>query len=106
MAVFWKLLALIAVVLMPLGMSAAPASAMQHSMTARSPAQHCPGQAPKHDGKGAFGECTMGCSAALPAANLQTEKLILIAPATALPGTQRAMQGLHPDTETPPPRLS
>lgn len=105
MALVWKLLTLIAVVLMPLGMSAAPAAAMQHH-SASMPMQHCPEQNPAQSGKAGFVECTMACSAALPAVEPAQGELMPMrcAPVEADPVAQ--LHGLHPDTATPPPKLA
>ncbi len=105
MALAWKLLTLIAVLLMPFGMTAAPAAtAMHHSTSA--PMRHCPEQAPKPTGKAGFVECTMVCSAALPASDLKRDepRLIVCTPVEA--EAVRQLDGLHPDTATPPPRRS
>jgi len=102
-----RLLILLAVLLMPLGMSAAPAAAHSvHSMTAADmPMQHCPDRGQKHS-KAAFAECTMACSAALPAADLaRNEPLIIATIPHALIMTER-LHGLHPETATPPPKDS
>ena len=103
MARLLSLLALIAVLLMPLGMT--PASA-HHQPAAGMAMPHCPEQAPKHDSKGAFAECTMACSAALPAAELQQEQHLPIACAPAPPAVAQILRGLHPETATPPPKRS
>jgi hypothetical protein len=98
-----RLLTLIAVLLMPLGM-AAPVAAHQ-SASMGMPMQHCPEPASKQHGNAA-GECTMACSAALPAADavVPGRPLISCVP-VASPAVQR-LSGLHPDTATPPPRRS
>ena len=105
MATFLRLFALLAVLLMPFGMqpaAGAPAAGHPASM----PMQHCPEQAPRHDPKGAFAECTMACSAALPAADRADDRppLLICAPSEA--AAVRIMHGLHPDTATPPPKRS
>lgn len=100
-----KFLALIAVLLMPLGMTSAPAAA-HHQPTAGMPMPHCPEQAPKHDTKGAFAECTMACSAALPAAELPQEQYLLIACVPTTSAVAQILRGLHPETATPPPKHS
>ena len=105
MALVWKLLTLIAVLAMPLGMTAAPAAAMQHH-AASMPMQHCPEQAPGHDSKGAFVECTMACSAALPATDRSSEQPPVAEAERARPLAMRQLHGLHPETATPPPKLS
>ena len=104
-SVVLRLIAILAVILMPFGMTAAPAMAMQeHSMSM--PMQHCPDQNPAQGGKAGFVECTMACSAALPAVEPAQGELMQMpcAPAEADPVAQ--LHGLHPDTATPPPKLS
>jgi hypothetical protein len=103
MATVCKLLALIAVLLMPLGMQSAAAS-VTHD--AAMPMEHCPDQAPTRDLKGGFAECTMVCSAALPAADPLQREHPLIACAPTEPAVARILHGLHPDTATPPPKRS
>lgn len=101
-----KLLVLVAVLLMPLGMSAAPATPAHHGTSARMPMEHCPDQAPSHDSKRGFGECTMACAAALPAADLPPDQHLLIARTPTAPADAQILRGLHPDTATPPPKSS
>ena len=100
-----KLLALLAVMLMPLGMAASPADA-HHQPAAAMPMEHCPEPAPAHDKKAGFVECTMACSAALPAvgSSIPMRPLILCAPVE--PRVSNRLRGLHPDTATPPPKRS
>ena len=102
MATVWRLLALIAVLLMPFGM--APAAAGSHQHHDSMPMQHCPDQGSKPTNKSGFVECTMACSAALPAiASEQSQPL----PTNAVPTEVAAatlLHGLHPETATPPPR--
>ena len=101
-----RLLALIAVLVMPLGMSAVPAVAHEAHPAAGMAMPHCPDQPAKHDAKGAFAECTMACSAALPAIDGAGPRgpLIECVPVDC-PAVQR-LSGLHPDTATPPPKRS
>jgi hypothetical protein len=102
-----KLLVLLAVLLMPLGMSAAPAAAASHhSASASMPMQHCPEQAPSQDSKRGFVDCTMACSAALPAVELPQEEHLPTASTPAAASTAEILHGLHPDTATPPPKLA
>ena len=94
---------LLTVLLMPLGMQPAAAAPTQHHASMAT--QHCPEQAPTHDLKGGFSDCTMVCSAALPAADLhQVHPSIPGAPTTAV--VARILHGLIPDTATPPPKRS
>jgi hypothetical protein len=99
-----RLLALVAVLLMPFGMAPVSSAARhEHSASMNS---HCPQQAPKQAGKAAFAECTMACSAALPATELPREHPLLINCMPVGPSTAKALQGLHPETATPPPKMS
>jgi hypothetical protein len=100
-----KFMLLLAVLIMPLGMTAAPA-APHHSMAAGMPMKDCPEQPPKHDRKGAVAECTMACSSALPATELVSDAPMLVHSAPVLPAIALALEGLHPDTATPPPKQS
>jgi hypothetical protein len=98
------LLALVAVLLMPIGMTA-PAAAAEHHSNAAMPMPHCPEQGSDQQSKGAFAECTMACASALPAVDQVQEQVILWdAPFIAAVLTP-ALQGLHPDIATPPPKL-
>lgn len=105
MALVWKLLTLIAVLAMPLGMTAAPAAATQHHAVSL-PMQHCPEQAPGHDPKGGFAECTMACSAAIPATDRSSERPSIAEVEPVRPLAMRQLHGLHPETATPPPKVS
>jgi hypothetical protein len=98
------MLILIAVLLMPLGM-AAPAIAGQHH-GASMPVQHCPDQGTKHPSKAAFAECTMACASALPAVERVQERPMIHAAALISDAPVHALHGLHPETETPPPRTA
>jgi hypothetical protein len=100
-----RLLILLAVLFTPLAMQPAAAAPVAHH-AASMPMQHCPEQAPDHRAKGAFGECTTACSAALPAmdAPRAPPALFVSAPIEAVP--PQRLHGLHPETATPPPKLS
>lgn len=101
-----KLLTLIALALLPFGMGAANAAPTHHAPAA-APAQHCD----DHDGQPAEQsrdeamECAVSCSmlavAEAHVEELPVAHLILTAPALPKHGA-----GLHPDTATPPPKLS
>jgi hypothetical protein len=99
-----RLLTLIALVLMPLGMAAAPATAEHHS-TANMPMQHCPDEGSKSPELGtAFAECTMACAATLPAQPLRSDERVATIVAAAVPSLPVPLRGLVPETATPPPR--
>ena len=102
-----KLLVLLAVVLMPLGMTAAPAAAAQHHLIAQAmPTEHCPDEGSTEDSKAGFAQCTMACSAALPAADPGADEHYLIVCAPAQSALTHNLHGLHPETATPPPKSS
>jgi hypothetical protein len=100
-----RLMSLLAVLVMPLGMS--PASATpQHAMTMDMPMGHCPDQSSHHDMKGGIAECTMACAGALPAADLAVPEPLRIGSKQVLFAATERLRGLHPETATPPPKLS
>jgi hypothetical protein len=101
-----KLLILIAMLFLPLGMNPAPAAvAGHHRPTANMPMQHCPEQSPKQ-AKAGFVECTMACSAALPAADLRPGDPPVISCMPIQPHLAGALHGIRPETATPPPKHS
>ncbi|MFL6730449.1 MAG: hypothetical protein ACJ8E3_07950 [Sphingomicrobium sp.] len=102
---FAKLLLLLAVLLMPFGMTPAAVAGPVSAHTSM-PVQHCPEQAPNHGAKAGFTECTMACSAALPPAETRSDQPLLIACAPDLFEALRQLHGLHPETATPPPKRS
>ncbi len=104
MANVCRLLVLLAVLIMPLGMSTA-AAAPHHEPTASMPMQHCPGQGSKHESK-AFAECTMACSATLPAADIRAGEPLPINSASIAPGLLPVLHGRYLDIATPPPKPS
>ena len=101
-----RLLVLVAVLLMPLGMAPASASMAHDQMMAGMPMGHCPDQAPRHDGKSAFGECTMACAAALPAIDRRSDEPDLIVREPVQSVAVQRLHGLHPETATPPPKTA
>lgn len=98
-----RLLVMIAVFLMPFGMT--PAAAHE-SMQASMPMGHCSDRGSTHQSKGALEGCTMACSSALPAAEIVREQPMAFdsAPAALVP--VHILRGLHPETATPPPRIA
>ena len=100
-----RLLILVATLLMPFGMQPAAAAPSTHDH-ASMPMQHCPEPGSSHGTKGAFAECTMVCSAALPAADLARDEPLRIVCAPAEARAVRQLHGIHPDTATPPPKRS
>lgn len=99
-----SLLALLAVLLMPLAMTPAAAAPIDHQMAMDTPMGHCPDQAPGHDRKAGFSECMMACAAALPAVDLAAGAPPRIAGEPVHPDAAHQLQGLHPGTDPPPPK--
>jgi hypothetical protein len=100
-----RLALLVAVLLMPLGMNAAPSAA--HAMPSTSmPMQHCPDQPASHSGKSGIAGCMMVCSAALPAADASDMRPYIIVCLPVQPDRADVLRGLHPETATPPPKRS
>ena len=101
-----KLVLLIAVLLMPLGM--APAAGTSHNAKAMAamPMGHCDQPAPTQGAKHGLAECTMACSAALPAVDAPRDDRPLIVCLPVQPAAAQVLHGLHPETATPPPKRS
>jgi hypothetical protein len=106
-----RLFILVAIMLLPLGMSHPGAAAQARSMPAMTemagttmPDQHCPNGDPQHGSKAMPGDCTMACASALPAADPPQP---LLNRATSLrvnvPHFDRLI-GVLPEIATPPPR--
>ena len=104
---FYRILLLLAVLLMPFDMAAAPAAALEHPAAGRSmPMEHCPDQGTNHAMKGGFAECTMACSAALPATDFDHKAASPVRSEAVSTVVVAVLDGLHPDTATPPPKHS
>ena len=100
-----RLLALLALVLMPFGMGTASAIPVHHAPAAA--AQHCDehGGQPAGQSRDKAMDCAVSCSMlAVAEARIDRPSAALPVP-TARPLAERDA-GLHPDTATPPPKLS
>lgn len=100
-----KLLLLAAVLLMPLGMAPATANTARETM-ASMPMGHCPDQGASHSAKAGIADCTMACAGALPAATVARGEPLLIGPEPVIATASEALNSLHPETATPPPKRS
>lgn len=103
---FSRLLLLIAVLLMPVGMTPAAAGTMHHAAASEIPMGHCPDQGENHRTNSGIAECTMACTAALPAIASSGAELPVIDRAPAQSPAPERLDGMDPETATPPPRLS
>lgn len=105
-ALILKLLALAALVLMPLGMQAASAAPAGHPPAAAA-AGHCDeegGQPAGHSSDPAI-DCAMGCSMLAAGEARAADPAFSPSLPSGRPLAKRR-SGLHPDTATPPPKLS
>ena len=100
-----RLLALVAVLLMPFGMTAAAeASSAAHHEMAGMPMGHCPDQGSQPESKAGIAACTMICSAALPAIEPARSDRDRVEQLPAEACIVHALAGLHPDSADPPPK--
>jgi hypothetical protein len=101
-----RMLLLAAMLLTPLGMAGARAGVPHDPARSAMAMRDCSDKKMHHGQKAGFAECTMVCSAALPAADIQREDapMILCEPAPRL--LVQRLLGLHPEIATPPPKHS
>lgn len=97
-----RLLALVALIFMPLSMASAPASAQP---VAAAPAGHCEDQQEPADAPSSAKMHCTGC-AALPAVDAPDPMAELRPETPLLISFARFMDGVEPETATPPPRIS
>jgi len=100
-----KLLLLVAVLVMPLGMSGAMAAQTARDAP-RAMMGHCPDGAPSHHERNGIAECTMACAGVLPAVDSAHHPSRTMAEEAIQPTIARQLRGLHPETATPPPKPS
>jgi hypothetical protein len=96
-----KYLLLLAVLLMPFGMT--PASAITDESPARA-MMHCADQHDAHGGQSGVGHCTMACAAALPASIAGPTDVLGMAQSPLVSASIAILDGVLPDMSTPPPR--
>ena len=109
MSILGRLLVLLAVLLMPLGMQPAAASATaahDHAMIAGTPMGHCPEQSNGHQHNDGLATCSMVCASTLPAQDWARDEALsrdhqLVAPVPA-----QTLHGILLEIATPPPRLA
>ncbi len=101
-----RLLTMIAVLMVPFGTAAAPASPSAGHASMAMPVEHCPEGGPSQDLGGAPADCAMPCSSALPAGDVATVKSDSILQAAAEPRLERALAGILLEIATPPPKFA
>jgi len=103
-ASLWKVLAVLAVLLMPFGMAAAPAAA--HAMPTAKTADHCGENQPQPAQQGkAQADCSIACAATLPVHPHASIPLPQVG-STASSAPMPPLAGLVMELATPPPRRS
>jgi len=100
-----RMLVLMSLTLMPFGMAAAPAAAVQHEQMAM-PMQHCPQSDSRSHSTGALADCSMACASALPATDLQIAGAHPVSKFLPQPALIAALSGIELEIATPPPRRS
>ncbi len=105
-AVILRLLTLLALVLMPFGMGVASAAPVHHTPAAATEG-HCDehGGTPAKTSPDEAIDCAMACSMLLIAAADINEPMPTVRQGAGHLLAERST-GLHPDTATPPPKLS
>ena len=101
-----NLLVLLAVLLMPLGMSSAASAAQtaSHHDMAGIAVGHCPDEDSRPEPMPGIAACTMACSAALPAIEPVQPQRSAQARAPQEIDRVPILSGLHPEAATPPPK--
>ena len=109
MGIFGRLLVLLAVLLMPVGMQSAAASAPHtdhHAMMAGTPMGHCPGQSSGHQHNDGLATCSMVCASTLPAQEFARDDTLLRDHQLVSPVPAEALHGILLEIATPPPKLA
>jgi hypothetical protein len=108
MAIVARLLLLLSVLLMPLGMGPAAASAPSghQAMMAGTSMDHCPEQSNKHERSEGMAFCSMACASALPAQDLARNEMCRRRHQLVAPAIGHMLTGIHPEIATPPPRIA
>jgi hypothetical protein len=101
-----RLIALVAVMLLPLGMATAPAEAHQQHSTMTMSIQHCADESSEPKATGARADCTMPCATALPAHDLGPIGSGSFSRSGDRPAAQLSLADIALEIATPPPRFS
>ena len=102
---FAKILLFLAVLLSPLGMTAAPAVA-GHSSAAEMPKGHCGDGGDHQKQLPGIADCAMACAAALPAFEAVAPAVLPAARISHVPTAAKRLPSLPPQMTTPPPKFA
>lgn len=107
-ALILRLIALAALLLLPLGMAApsaaAPAPAHHATAAAMASSQHCPDADSETDVAGGFEQCNMGCASALAALDGPVSGALTIPSVPQDFALDAILASLALETATPPPK--
>jgi hypothetical protein len=109
MGLLGRLLVLLAVLLMPVGMQSAAASAAHaddHASMTGTPMGHCPEQSNRHQHNDGLATCSMVCASTLPAQDLARDDMLLRDHQLVAPVPAQALHGILLEIATPPPKLA
>lgn len=109
MGLVGRLLVLLAVLLMPVGMQSAGASAHptdHHAMMAGRAMGHCPEQSSGHQHQDGLATCSMVCASTLPAQDWASDDTLLRDHQLIAPVPARILHGIRLEIATPPPKLA
>lgn len=108
-AILARIAVLLAVLLMPVGMTGANAAPAGHS-TMSMPTMamgHCPDTGDHRQGQDMPADCTTACASVLPSVPVRFGDVRSPLPANfGMPGRARALTGTLLETATPPPRIA
>ena len=100
-----KLVLLVAVLIMPLGMTSAGASVHDSRAMANMPMPHDPDRS-KHEQSGCVATCSMACASALPAQDVARDEAVSADHQLVTPMIAQSLNGLDPEVPAPPPKLA
>ncbi|WP_344700360.1 hypothetical protein [Sphingomonas limnosediminicola] len=109
MSILGRLLVLLAVLLMPVGMQPAAASAPVahlHTMMAGTPTGQCPAQSNGHRHNDGLATCSMVCGSTLPAQELARDETHFKDHQLVSPVPAQTLHGILLEIATPPPKLA
>lgn len=109
MGLIGRLLVLLAMLLMPLGMAPAAASASpvnHHAMMAGMATDHCPDQSNKREHNDGLAMCSMACASALPAQDVVRDETPMRHHQLVIPMMAQRLHGILLEIATPPPKVA
>ena len=109
MGILGRLLALLAMLLLPFGMQSAAASAPatdHHGMLAGKPMGHCPDQSSGREHSAGMATCSMACASTLPAQEVARDDTFVRDHQLVAPVLAQTLHGVLLEIATPPPKAA